>query len=815
MPVLRKKTKLEQTVEMRRKRRETEVSPSRNYLERSSLVAFFLFIGLAALLVLICFVGQSPAGPPLIPGQPAKARVTAELSFSYISEVATQKLRDQRVRQLQPEYRRSDEPFNRFSEKMQKFQTALNDELAPVLANRPRDQWERPITDFLRQVEREIGLRPAVEDVAVLMEKTDEARRRALFQEALLELRSILRDGVYSPEQPEFQLLGENDYLPFRMVPISQAERLLNISLAGIAEGDKQLGRALFRLFRRGLQPNVERDEEATRAKQAQIREEVPPVRINIAEGEPIVTPGETVTPIITERYEAYREALAANEDEAFGVNRTLIHQATTTVGLLASAVIWLQIGVFRHTRSNRRLMVAAILLVANLGMLRLFQEFGDSALMDVSPAWVAVMPYAAPVAFAALVATIITGASSAVLLALLVSIFFALMQGSAIDVFVYTFLGNLFGIFFCRDIRLRARVVRAGALSGLPVALAAAMTGLVNDLDTATVFQQVVAAGLAGVGTGILAIGILPLIENSFKYTTDITLLELTDTNHPLLRKLQLAAPGSYHHSLMVANLAERAANQIGANPLFCRATCLFHDIGKMVKPEYFVENQAAGFNPHDDRNPTMSALIIKNHVKEGVALAREYNLPQAFIDIIKQHHGTTLIKFFYHKALSQAQAKQSRDKGQTPAPSAEVYGVDESSFRYDGPRPRTVESSIIFFADAVEAASRSLKKVTPQTVEELVDNIFNDRIEDGQLDESPITLREIRIVRDSFCFTLLNMLHSRLEYPKKQAAGARGVTRAPQGEGTAAEPAKKAAAETSPGAAKPSSDHGAIGSL
>ena len=209
-----------------------------------------------------------------------------------------------------------------------------------------------------------------------------------------------------------------------------------------------------------------------------------------------------------------------------------------------------------------------------------------------------------------------------------------------------------------------------------------------------------------------------------------------------------------------MVANLSENAAAAIGASPLLCRVCCFFHDIGKLVKPEYFTENQQDGLNPHDEKNPSMSALVIKAHVKEGIELAREHKLPRVIHDVIQQHHGTTLIQYFYHQARERV-----KDNLDNNSPD-----VDQSTYRYDGPRPAFKESAIIFFADGVEAASRTLPKVTQSNVEDLIDKIFRDRIEDGQLDDCPLTFQELNKIRESFVYTLLNMLHSRVEYPKEE---------------------------------------------
>jgi putative nucleotidyltransferase with HDIG domain len=237
----------------------------------------------------------------------------------------------------------------------------------------------------------------------------------------------------------------------------------------------------------------------------------------------------------------------------------------------------------------------------------------------------------------------------------------------------------------------------------------------------------------------------------------------------------MQMEAPGTYHHSLVVANLAENAANAIGANPLLCRVCSLFHDIGKTTKPGFFSENQHEGTNPHDEHNPSFSALIIKSHVKEGVDLALKHKLPRAVIDVIQQHHGTTLIQSFYQRARSGESRSPSGTGSSPPFPSASrapaTAGLEarvcETTYRYDGPKPQFKESGIIMLADGVEAATRSLRRVTPQHLGELIDQIFKSRLEDGQLDEAPLTFAELSQIKSSFTFTLLNMLHARVAYP------------------------------------------------
>jgi putative nucleotidyltransferase with HDIG domain len=277
--------------------------------------------------------------------------------------------------------------------------------------------------------------------------------------------------------------------------------------------------------------------------------------------------------------------------------------------------------------------------------------------------------------------------------------------------------------------------------------------------------FQSLVAVG-SGMATAFLVGGALPMLESMFRITTDISWLELADLNHPLLKRMTIEAPGTYHHSLVVANLAESAAEAIGANASMARVCSYFHDIGKLVKPDYFTENMRRDRNPHDELAPTMSALIIIAHVKEGVDLALKHNLNQMIIDVIQQHHGTSLVFFFFKRA--QQQQEDARAGGKIMNIREEdIPEVREESFRYSGPRPQTKECAIISIADAIESASRSLERVTPQKIDQLITDIIEKRVLDGQLKDCDLTMREIEVVAENFKHTLQSMLHSRVAYP------------------------------------------------
>jgi hypothetical protein len=293
--------------------------------------------------------------------------------------------------------------------------------------------------------------------------------------------------------------------------------------------------------------------------------------------------------------------------------------------------------------------------------------------------------------------------------------------------------------------------------MGGLTVAAFAVMIGVAQQTPYETLLWQMGAGLVTGILTGVAVVGLLPVLESLFKRTTDITLLELTDFNHPLLRRMQLEAPGTYHHSLVVAQLSENACNAIGANPLLARACALFHDIGKAANPAYFTENQRDGGNPHNEKDPVVSAAIIRQHVADGVDLAARHHLPRAVVDVIRQHHGTTLVKYFYDRALALSQS---------PFPGVEPPKVSDAPFRYEGPKPQFKESAVVSLADGVEAVTRSVRTITAEQLGALIERMIGERVADGQLDEAPLTFEDLAKIRNSFTFTLLNMLHSRVAY-------------------------------------------------
>ena len=385
------------------------------------------------------------------------------------------------------------------------------------------------------------------------------------------------------------------------------------------------------------------------------------------------------------------------------------------------------------------------------------------------------------PYIFAPIIVSLLVGRRHGTFAVVYSSLFggMTVAKEEAFPFIIFSMICGFVAIYLTNNVRRRSRLVVAGAYSGIACVLLASTLGQIQWPvfseklpEWEMVGKQVLSAILVSSLTAVLVSGLLPLIEVTFRITTDVSWIELADLNHPLLKQMTIEAPGTYHHSLVVATLAETAAETIGASAIMCRVCSYFHDIGKMKKPAYFIENIGDGHNPHDDLTPNMSALVVMAHVKDGVDMAIKHKMNAEILNVIMEHHGNSLIRFFYHRALKQRdEIKKQFEEGN--AHEEDIPEVKEESFRYTGPKPRTRESAIISLADAVESASRSLQKPTPKKIDELIDELFKERLNDGQLDDAALTLADLATIKKSFSTTLRSMMHSRIEYPKLEEGG------------------------------------------
>ena len=436
-----------------------------------------------------------------------------------------------------------------------------------------------------------------------------------------------------------------------------------------------------------------------------------------------------------------------------------------------AIAQLWINHPQTLAVNSRLCLLFGVILVQLTIIKLTLIQAVAGNIDLRLAPLLV-------PYAFAPLVLSVMLGRNHGIYAAVFASLWGSLLVGRIDPVFlVISLISGFIAVYVTFQVRRRSRLIRAGIYVGIATWILAAAFGQIGPViwespgqtDWRMIGWQSLAAIAAGIGTSIIVSGILPMLEHLFKITTDISWLEMSDLNHPLLKRMSMEAPGTYHHSLAVANLVEAAAEAVGGNSTICRVCAYFHDIGKLVKPQYFTENSQPGQNPHDDLTPTMSALIIIAHVKEGIDIALKNRLNSEVVAAIRQHHGTSLVSYFFKRALQQQEDARLGGKIMNMR-ADDIPEVSEESFRYPGPRPQTKEAALLNLADSIESASRSLERPTPQRIEDLVNQIVETRIASHQLDECPLTLAEIYSAAESFRFTLVNMLHARIAYPKRE---------------------------------------------
>lgn len=737
------------------------------------LACFFAF-GLAVLM--ISFFGKTNEPRTLILKEYAKERVVAEFPFSYTSDIATEEKAKLIRAKTPPIFDKNQETFVKFSSFIQSL-NATHEQFkleTSKIEEDPKPEFTEYLTNNIDSLQLEDFQEFNFQLIGNLFANTSTKDRSKLFKECLKALGDLYAIGIYNQaingdlngQNTLFSISEDSELKGTTATPIVYEDALSSLEKAiNDTTKDEDISQTLLAIFNFGLRPNLVFSESKTKTSINLALDAMEPEVYSYEQGDTLIAPGQQISPLEIEKIKAYELAEDTLKGDNLFFNELFIKRSFLTLILLIIAYLFIRYSLKDNSKRNTTLAVSAVSIILNLILFRFILEFG-SILLNNNEALLAVLPNLLPIALAPILTAVLVGSMPGILTALIISVLFCLGFDNSLEQFLITFLPGIVGVYSSFKIRNRSKLIQAGLYTGLTSALCCAIISLLNDSSIAFISQQIAYSTVIGFFTGITVVGLLSTFEQIFKITTSITLLELTDFNHPILRKMQLEAPGTYHHSLMVANLSENAAAIIGSNPLLCRVCCLFHDIGKLVKPEYFSENQR-GFNPHEEKNPSMSALVIKAHVKEGVEIAKQEKLPKVIIDVIKQHHGTSLIKYFYHQAQKQLNAESLNNPNQTQD-GQNKQSIHQSTYRYDGPKPRFKESAIIFFADAVEAASRSLKKISQPSIEEMIDSIFESRIKDGQLDECPLTFKELDAIKESFTRTLLNMLHTRIEYPK-----------------------------------------------
>ncbi len=510
---------------------------------------------------------------------------------------------------------------------------------------------------------------------------------------------------------------------------------------------------AIVDLSRQLVRPNITLNRQETIARRGATGAPGEPVRHTIKKGEMLVREGERITELQYRKIQAMQAQADIHRAPLAGIG---------AVALLA-AILIIQYHVRLEGRTkgptlgNKDLLFLTSVLVALMMVVKISTTLPDAWFLGLSslrPS--SAVGFGIPLAAGAMMVCLITSLEIALIFSLALALSATMLLQGGLETFIYFILSCTMASWWLRNCRERRVIIKAGAKLGLLNALLAAIIDVhLGATAWATLPVDMTMAFLGGFGAGIVTAGMTPLVEWVFGYTTDITLLELANLDRPILRRLMVEAPGTYHHCIIVGSMVEAAATAIGANPILAKVCGYYHDIGKLKKPVYFIENQSDGKNKHDKLAPSMSALILIAHVKNGVELARENKLGQVIIDTIEQHHGTSLIRFFYAKAKAV--------KGE------KTVNIDD--FRYPGPRPQTREAGLVMLADVLEAASRTLDNPTPSRIQGLVNNLINNVFSDGQLDHCELTLKDLTLIAGHFTKILNGIHHHRIEYQDSAA--------------------------------------------
>ncbi|MDR9364558.1 MAG: HDIG domain-containing protein [Balneolaceae bacterium] len=557
---------------------------------------------------------------------------------------------------------------------------------------------------------------------------------------------SLMSDGIINRSKENL----ESDEITIRDLE-DRTERIVSIeSVKDPSEIDEfaqrhlnrifipEVAQAAIQIFNQVIKPNLIYSEAATNELLSEKLSDISPTKGAVDQGQIIIRTGDIITP---ETANVLRSLAEARAQTASTLERWLRFLGESIVIVMATLMFLFYIFLYRRSIFNQPSMLLLVFLV--MGVVSL-------ASILIYPIDV-VNSYIIPLSIAPIILTIIFDSRVGLMATITLAIITGLVHDNNFEYLVATTAACTLGVFSVRDIKKRSQFffITPGIvfityfiiISGFSLTRLSGWENFWPDLLYIAINSVFI----------LFTYPLILLFEKLFKITTDFTLLELADTNLPLMKELMGKAPGTFHHSLQVANLADSAASQIGANALQCRVGAMYHDIGKMVKPSYFIENQNKT-NEHEKLKPRMSTLVIKAHVSEGVKIAEEHNLPKVIIEFIKTHHGTSLIKYFHKKA------------------SDEEQGVQDEDFRYDGPIPYTKEQGILMLADSVEAACRSMKEPSYNKLENRIHQVVDNHIHDGQLSNCPLTFRQIQIIKDSFLSILKGVYHSRIEYPEDE---------------------------------------------
>ncbi len=689
---------------------------ARRGLRRVELVAIFLVI--AAAVVGPGLIGR---GYTLVEGQISPFDIRAPRTMSYVDQAETERARREAASRVENVYQHDSQVLPEVESNLQGVFNEIRD---LQRQNLPAERSDSLLQDYLAQATGASNT-----DVASVA-PTSLAALLSLNNTQLTRLYTVCLGWLQDPLQYGLTV----DALPSARDNLSGQVASSNL--------DRDLKPAVTFILTHILRPNLVLDPETYASKVAEAQASVSPVQHSVQANQVIVAKGETID--VAHLAELQQLGLLRTKNiwpPLFGV----VFLVLLLAGLTA---VYLKQFQPRFYERNRYIALYGILVTLTLlaakgvTMIRLGSQAETAGLIG----------YLAPLAGGAMLITVLMDAELAVFTSFILSLLLGVMLGGQISFAIAGLAGSLAGIYSVSNLSNRAGLIRGGAFVSAVNAVVILVLGLLNTSDTTTILMGMGLGVAGGFLSSILMLGFLPYLEILFGITSSAKLLELANPNEPLLKRLLVEAPGTYHHSILVGNLAEAAAQAVHADPLLVRVGAYYHDIGKIKRPYFFIENQVTRDNPHEKIAPSLSTLIITSHVRDGLELAREHKLPAGVQAIIEQHHGTSLVAYFYQRALESDRPEL----------------VTEADFRYDCSKPRTKEAALVMLADSVEAAIRSLQKPTPGRLDGLTRKIIKERLHDGQLDECDLTFKDLDTIATTFVQVLGGIFHSRIEYPE-----------------------------------------------
>ncbi|MDD5635600.1 MAG: HDIG domain-containing protein [Atribacterota bacterium] len=694
---------------------------ARNIFQKSILKKLIIFLLLVLSITFILSINFIPGRVTLKEGEVATKDIIARETIEYTDENATVKLKEEAAKSIREVYNLNLASIENVENELSNFFADLKELRNEYNASQSEnDVLEiRDVNNYfnnneLIEIREKYSLDIENSTISNLI-TIDTDSLQEIEQWLFLSIRKIMEQGIKEADIEEAK----------KQIAREISKQATNPYLAIIAS---EMGESF-------LKPSLFLDIEATEKKIQDSIDAVRDVKSIIRKDQIIIRKGEVVNAEHIEKM------------KALGLQNPILHYQNILGLFFIDSLFIFLIGLYIFTFHKKifddvnKLILLSIIYISIILIAKVSGEISG---------------YLIPVASASMLIAITIDSRLALWMTFIISSNIGFIFLGEINYMIVALAGGFISIFSIRKATQRSNLTRAGLLIAATNIFTILALGLVQRSSPQSLLENSMWGALNGFISAILTIGVLPFLESFFDITSSFKLMELSNPNQPLLKQLLVEAPGTYHHSVVVGNLAETAAEEIGANSLLTRVGAYYHDIGKLKRPYFFSENQEAYKNTHDDMEPSLSALVIASHVKDGVDLAKKYKLPKAIIDIINQHHGTGLITYFYHRALQSNESKNT--------------SVNEENYRYSGPKPQTKEAGIILLADSLEAEARTLNNPTSSRIKNLTQNVVKRNLENGQLDECNLTLRDLDKIKDVFSRILTGMFHNRVEYPDEE---------------------------------------------